>query len=92
MSNRSTVLAGVLMVAFFVFITTRGQLLDYLGVIGLGPRANQWTHKASASSGGSSSPTFDGKGGIIGDINSIKDQASQFLNYGNYVADFFGAG
>lgn len=35
----ANMLAGALIFAFFVFITIRGELVDYAGIIGLGPKA-----------------------------------------------------
>lgn len=32
-------LAGALALTFFVFITVRGELVKYAGIIGLGPNA-----------------------------------------------------
>lgn len=37
--NQSTKIAGVLALAFLVFITAKGELPDYLACLGLGPRA-----------------------------------------------------
>lgn len=37
--SQSTILFGTLIAAFIVFITVKGELQDYLGVVGLGPKA-----------------------------------------------------
>jgi hypothetical protein len=37
--SQSTVIFGTLIAAFLVYITVKGELPDYLGVVGLGAKA-----------------------------------------------------
>jgi hypothetical protein len=55
MSDRSTVIAAVLLFTFFVFITTKGELLDYLGTVGLGPKAGDWKGSSGSNNSGGDS-------------------------------------
>ena len=49
--SQSTIIAGVLLFAFIVFITMKGQLPQYLNVIGLSPSSSSNTSGASSGFG-----------------------------------------
>jgi len=36
--NQSSIIAFALMVGFLAYITMRGELVDYAGIVGIGPK------------------------------------------------------
>lgn len=48
--SQSTKIVITLIIAFLVFITVRGELLDYMGFVGLGPKAASIPKNAAPAS------------------------------------------
>ena len=72
--QQSNVIFGVLLVAYLVFITLRGELPVYLDILRGG---------GATSGNGGSGAGIDASGGILGSVNSVEKQAENLLSTPN---------
>jgi len=75
MNRNSYVIFGVLIFAFVIYITTRGQLPAYLATLGLAPKSNLTGIAGNTTGSPGASPSAAAPSG-----QSILDQGQSFLD------------
>lgn len=72
--TQSSTIAFFLIAGFVMYITVKGELTDYAGVLGIGPKSSQygstWTKPPSQSSSGGAIT------GVLGTLGSLAAQAA----------------
>lgn len=69
--SQSSTIAFALIVGFIVFITVRGELPKYLGVLGLGSQAVSGTPSNGTTNGTTLGNTLTNAGNVINTIAAI---------------------